>query len=309
MAVRPQVWCTRGVGIDGVLVVNKPTGPTSHDVVAVARRALGLRRIGHTGTLDPQASGVLPLVVGRATRLARFLSGADKEYAAEICFGVETDTYDRAGQIVRETGETPSRERLLDALGRFRGPLQQMPPAFSAKKVEGRRAYTHARNARPVALAAVPVVVRALELVAFEPPRATLHITCSAGFYVRSLAHDLGQALGTGACLEALVRRRAGAFALGDALPLDEIAAGVRDRVLPRLVPLDQLLPELPAVWLTTEGAQRAAHGQRLGVADWRGEHLEGVTRVRLVTGDGHLIGIAEAAKTPGFLQPLVIFG
>jgi tRNA pseudouridine55 synthase len=178
--------------IDGVLVVHKSLGPTSHDVVATARRAVGFGKVGHTGTLDPNASGVLPLVVGRATRLAQHLTSTEKEYEATIRFGIETDTYDSTGQVRSESGEVPARGALDAALERFRGAFDQMPPAFSAKNIDGHRAYDLARRDRVVELAAVPVVAHHLELLSFDPPRARVRLVCSAGFYVRSLAYDLG---------------------------------------------------------------------------------------------------------------------
>ncbi len=295
--------------VDGALVVDKPVGPTSHDVVAAARRALQLRRIGHTGTLDPQASGVLPLVIGQATRLARFLSATDKEYDATVRFGVETDTYDRAGQIVRETGDVPSHDRLVEALDRFRGSFAQRPPSFSAKKVEGERAYALARSDKPVALEPVTVTVHTLELVAFDPPQATLRVSCSAGFYVRSLAHDLGQLLGAGAVLDALVRRRAGDFSLEDAVPLREILTGEPSEALARVIPMEGLLLDFPAVRLTDEGRRRISHGQELRPADVLGGRMPAAASVRLLSPEGRVIGIAEPSKMPGFLHPAVVFG
>jgi tRNA pseudouridine55 synthase len=294
---------------DGVLVVNKPVGPTSHDIVATARRALRLRRIGHTGTLDPQASGVLPLVVGQATRLAQYLSGADKEYDAVIRFGIETDTYDRAGQVVRETREVPAKDRLVAALERFRGGFDQLPPPFSAKKIEGERAYVLARRDSPVALRPVAVTVHALSLVAFDPPLATLRLTCSAGFYVRSLAHDLGQLLTTGATLDALVRCRAGAFALDTAIDLHEVVTNDAARTLERMIPMEGLLLDMPAVRLSPEGRRRAVQGQDLGPADLVGGVAPAAAMLRLLSPEGRVIGIAQPAKTPGLLHPSMVFG
>ena len=196
--------------MDGVIVVDKPEGLTSHDVVSAARRLLGEKRIGHTGTLDPLATGVLPLVCGRATRLVRFLSASDKDYEATIRFGITTDTYDITGEETSRTGEAPSREALLRALDELTGEYLQTPPAYSAKKVGGRRAYDFARKAETVELAPVPVRVSRVELTAFEGETATVSLTCSAGFYVRVFACRLGEITGTGACLAALRRTRSG---------------------------------------------------------------------------------------------------
>jgi tRNA pseudouridine55 synthase len=209
--------------MDGVLVIDKPEGPTSHDVVATARRALGEKRIGHTGTLDPLATGVLPLVLGRATRLVRFLTASDKDYDATILFGVTTDTLDVTGEETSRPGGAPSREALVAALRAFDGEQMQVPPAYSAKKVGGRRAYDFARRDEPVELAAVPVRVSRLELVESGNNRCRLSLTCSAGFYVRALVRDLGERCGTGATLEALRRTRSGEFTIDEAIPLDAL--------------------------------------------------------------------------------------
>lgn len=294
--------------LDGVLIVDKPVGLTSHDVVATARRTLGFGRIGHTGTLDPNASGVLVLVLGQATRLVSHLGAVDKEYEATIRFGVETDTYDTAGRVVRETGLTPSREAVEAALIPFRGPFAQVPPAYSAKSVDGERAYARARRGVSVELPAVPVVTRALELVAFDGGRATLRLVCSAGFYVRSLAHDLGIAVGAGAVLEALVRSRVGDFVSGDAVSLSVLATADRDLLAKHVVPLDRLLVELPGVPLTPEGARRARHGRDVGAGDWTTGALEPPPgTVRLIGPDGQMIGLAEPSKSAGFLHPVIV--
>src|SRR5262245_46632748 len=198
--------------MNGVLVVDKPAGRTSHDVVALARRALGVSRIGHTGTLDPFATGVLPLVVGRATRLARFLSASDKTYVAGVRLGAASPTYDSEG--VPASSAPPAdagigRDAVERELAPFSGPHPQTPPPFSAKKVGGVRAYRRARAHQPVELQPVTVTVSSLELEAFDGGRAVVRIVCSTGFYVRAFAHELGERLGCGAYLEALRRTRA----------------------------------------------------------------------------------------------------
>ncbi|MEW6323496.1 MAG: tRNA pseudouridine(55) synthase TruB [Acidobacteriota bacterium] len=292
--------------MNGVLVVDKPVGPTSHDVVALARRALATRRVGHTGTLDPQASGVLPLVVGSATRLAQYLTAGDKEYEATVRFGATTDTADLAGTVVAQTGRWPGAEALEAALTRFRGTFDQVPPAFSAKKIGGERAYALARQARPVRLTAVPVRVDALELLQYEPPDARLRVRASAGFYVRSLAADLGEAVGTGACLAALRRTAAGPFALRQAVPLAALAPGATAELGDRLVPLEALLPDWPAVHLTSDAATRARHGRDLGPGELGGPAPG--RPVRLLGPDGRLLGLAEPVPG-GFLHPSVVLG
>jgi tRNA pseudouridine55 synthase len=305
--------------MDGLLVIDKPVGPTSHDVVTRVRRILGERRVGHTGTLDPGASGVLPLVVGRATRLARFLSAAGKSYDAAIQLGVATDTGDSAGSPVGRVfqGPFPGRESIDRALDAFRGTFLQQPPAYSAKRIGGKRSHRLARAAA-IAMAAPPalpapvrVTVHALELGSIEEGRVTLHVDCSAGFYVRGLAHDLGQRLGIGGHLAALTRVRSGHLTLGDAavltaLELDPAAA------LAALVPLAQMLPALTALTLTHEGARRAAHGLDLGPADFEGglpacASAAGTKPFRLLDGAGALVAVAEPIEGSGLLHPAVV--
>jgi tRNA pseudouridine55 synthase len=303
--------------MNGVLVVDKPPGPTSHDVVGRVRRATGTRRIGHTGTLDPLATGVLPLVVGQATRLAQFLASDEKEYLADVIFGASTATYDAAGdgrhdhdedrEAAAGGPEAPIDISGLDAvLERFRGTFLQVPPAFSAKKVEGTRAYKLAREGRAPEMKPVEVTVTALEVIERGPGRARLRVASSSGFYVRSLAHDIGEALGCGAHLGALRRTRAGAFHLRDATPLAEIAAE-GPRASARLVPMERLLPEFPAVTLTEAGAKRARHGNLLSPGDIAGAPPgTAAGRVRLFDGGGVLLGIAEPAAG-GLLHPAII--
>lgn len=294
--------------IDGVLVVDKAEGPTSHDVVSRARRALGERRIGHTGTLDPAATGVLPLVVGRATRLARFLSATDKEYEAVVRFGLTTDSYDRAGAVTTASGRVPTRAALEEAIVRFRGTLEQVPPAYSAKKIDGERAYARARRAEDVRPAAVTVSVYALELLSLDDALARLTVRCSAGFYVRSLAHDLGAAVGTGACLEALRRVCAGPFGLADAVAYDALRPDRREWLATHIKGLKTLLPEIPAVVLTEDDVRRARHGQNIS-PDGIPETAAGASAptVRLLSPAGELIGLAEPVPGGGCLHPTVV--
>jgi tRNA pseudouridine55 synthase len=326
--------------LDGLLVVDKPVGPSSHDVVARARRALGERRIGHTGTLDPEASGVLALLVGRATRLAQFLSADDKSYDAVVRLGVATNTYDAAGQPAgpRYGGVLPSREAIDAALDAFRGPFLQQPPAYSAKKVGGHPSYKLARRAdrrraedgtaaetgaAPNTLAPAAVSTSRLEIVQFNGDCLSLCIDCSAGFYVRALAHDLGERLGTGGHLAALRRTRSGDATLAHAIPLNalEDAAHGRDQAAAALVPLSRMLPHLPAIVLTAQGVEHAGHGLLLGAHDIEGSPLEylqpvedevrpassGPVLVRLQDSQGNLLGVARPAHASGLLHPFVV--
>lgn len=317
--------------MNGVLVVDKPAGCTSHDVVARVRRALGESRIGHTGTLDPFATGVLPLVIGRATRLASMLSGADKQYDAGVRLGYATDTYDSTGVEQAGTGSSalaatthvraddgiPLRAAphgidsggIEAALAAFRGTYLQTPPKFSAKKIDGVAAHRRARRNEDLEMKPVSVSVSELVLVDYTDGLARLRVTATAGFYVRSLAHDLGAALGCGAHLESLRRTRAGEFALDEAVPLEQIqaegsAAGAR------LLPLERLLQEVPAVRLTERGARRASHGNALGPEDLTdavaAARADVGVRLRLLDGAGMLLGVAEA-RAAGLLHPVIV--
>jgi len=295
--------------MDGVLVIDKPEGPTSHDVVAKARRALGEKRVGHTGTLDPLATGVLPLVFGRATRLVRFLIASDKDYEATILFGVTTDTLDVTGEETSRSGGAPSRDALVAALRAFEGEQMQVPPAYSAKKVGGRRAYDFARRDEPVELAPVPVRVSRLALLEDGNDRCRISLTCSAGFYVRSLVRDLGERVGTGACLEALRRTRSGEFTIDEAIPLDaleppEPGARIPD---PGLIPMEKLLRAFPAVTVTAEGLTRVSHGQQVRPVDLAGALPSSSEWIRLLDRDGALVGLGTPQRVSGFLHPEVV--
>jgi tRNA pseudouridine55 synthase len=322
--------------MDGLLIVDKPAGPTSHDVVARTRRALREPRIGHTGTLDPAATGVLPLVVGRATRLARFLSARDKSYEAVVRLGVRTDTADAEGapvgpayDVVRD-GPLPGRAAIDAALDAFRGAFLQQPPAFSAKKIGGTRSHelarTRAANARaapehvlrrsppdpPTLPEPATVTVTRLDIVNVEAGLVSLSLDCSAGFYVRALAQELGERLGVGAHLAALRRTRSGDCRIEDAIPLS-VAEGNPAEAIARLIPLSKLLPGLPFVRLTAEGARRARHGRDLGPADavdarFPAPSADGVFSLcRLIDPGGDLLGLAEPAATCGLLHPSVV--
>jgi tRNA pseudouridine55 synthase len=294
--------------VDGVLVVDKPVGPSSHDVVQVARRSLGVRRIGHTGTLDPRASGVLPLVIGQATRLAQHLTASDKEYEARVRFGIVTDTYDAAGEVVGGSGAVPTLADLEVALQRFRGTYAQQPPAYSAKMVAGERAYVLARRGKPAQASPVVVTVHLLDLLEYVAPEARLRVRCSAGFYVRSLAHDLGQALQTGAILEGLVRTEAGGFRIEQAVPFEQLVTAPRADLKRLVRPLHTLLTEWPEATLTGEGVAWAQHGRDLGPPQLLAAPAAMRDLVRLIGPDGRLVGVASHARTPGFLHPVVVF-
>jgi tRNA pseudouridine55 synthase len=312
--------------MDGLLIVDKPSGPTSHDIVARVRRILGERRVGHTGTLDPLASGVLPLVIGRATRLARFISG-DKTYLASIRLGVSTETYDAMGDPVGDpfSGAWPSLAAVDRVLEPFRGTFEQQPPAYSAKKVGGQRSYARARRAasaadveeeRPLLPAPVRVTAYGLDALALTGDLLTLRVRCSAGFYVRSLAHDLGVALGTGAHLTELRRTAAGGISLDRAVTLADLETEAgRARALDAMVPMERMLDALPAVALNETGLRHVRFGRDLGPGDTSRGFVEAVgaangpgrQHVRLLDPSGQLVAMAEAAEVPGLLHPAVV--
>jgi tRNA pseudouridine55 synthase len=289
-----------------VLVVDKPRGLTSHDVVAAARRALGETRIGHTGTLDPLATGVLPLACGRATRLVRFLTASDKEYEAEIRLGLATDTFDITGREVARSDRRPASAEIVAALEALSGEYLQTPPPYSAKKIAGRRAYELARADVAVQPSPARVRVDCLELLDVRGDVAAVRLTCSAGFFVRSLAQELGVRLGIGACLEALRRTRSGQFHLLDAIAF-ELMVGNPVAAASKMVPLTALLPQFPAITLTDEGLRWVSHGRMIGPRHLSGPPPEGVAWVRLMGQDGTLVALGEPAGTSGALHPSVV--
>jgi len=308
--------------MDGVLVIDKPQGLTSHDVVAAARLALRESRIGHTGTLDPLATGVLPLAIGRATRLVRFLTSADKDYVATIRFGATTDSYDADGEETSRSDRHPDRAALDAALADLCDRDEQVPPAFSAKKVAGRRAYDMARRNEEVTLTAVPIEVMRADIVAFDGWNVEIALTCSAGFYVRSFAHDLGKAVGTGAYLTALQRTRSGEFRLDEAMSLDSLLGdadgpgareGSRETLTDWLFPMEKLLQGFPAVVVTEEGRVWVGHGRELRPGQYQLSTPESqsttpeATWVRVFDSHGHLLALATAGNSPGSLHPAVV--
>ena len=313
--------------MDGLLIIDKPAGPTSHDVVSRMRRLLREKRIGHCGTLDPAATGVLLLVVGRATRLSQFLSASDKSYEAVVRLGFATDTADAEGQPIGPVWRAPlpERETIESALEAFRGTFLQQPPAYSAKKIDGTRSYKLARAASPrdpkdsdptnprdlpdprAEPAPASVTVHRLDIVSVEADSVTLLVDCSAGFYVRSLAHDLGERLGVGGHLAALRRTRSGDFTIEQAMSLETVERDPQHAV-DAMIPLAEMLPAFASVTLTAEGVLRATHGRELGPADTERRLGGRASRfVRLLDQSGQLIGIAEPVGSTPLLHPSVV--
>lgn len=273
--------------MNGILAVDKPEGASSHDMVAAARRALGLRRIGHTGTLDPFATGLLLLCLGPATRLAEYLIGLDKTYHATARLGITTDTLDRTGQAIAESAAWSELDdaRIRAAFTDQVGVLLQTPPMYSAKKIGGRKAYELAREGTPVRLEPVEVSIRSLEVTAITGPEVRFRMRCSSGTYVRAVARDAGEALGVGAHLTALRRTAIGRFRVEDALAPEQLDdAAVRASLVTPLRSLDHL----PDRALDEEEVRRIGHGQRLPAADQP-------AGVLTLSAAGELVAVAES--------------
>jgi tRNA pseudouridine55 synthase len=292
--------------VDGVIVVDKPEGWTSHDVVNKMRRIAGARKVGHLGTLDPIATGVLPLVVGRATRLAQFYTRSDKVYEAVVRFGYSTDTYDRDGEPTSPPLEVaPTAEELERHLDAFRGEFLQTPPAVSAKKVDGVRAYRLARKQVEVALEPVPVRIFDLKLLEMRGADVVLRAHCSGGTYMRSLAHDLGKAIGSGAHLHQLRRTGSGEFDQEQARTLEDLALlGAEGRLEEALIPAARLLPEFPTVYVDPGTMAQIRQGRDFQVSPFRTHR--GTRYVKAVSQAGELVAIGEA-RLPTLYHPAVV--
>ncbi len=282
--------------VEGVLVVDKPAGKTSFDVVALVRRLLRTRRAGHTGTLDPFATGVLPICLGLATRIVPFLTEGDKAYEATLKLGEATDTQDGTGEVIARR-EVPALglQEVEAALARFRGPLLQAPPMYSAVRVNGRRLYELAREGQVVEREARPVTVYELTVRHLEPPALSLFVRCSKGTYVRTLAHDLGEMLGCGAHLTALRRTVSAGFAIGQSVSLEELGQQGPEAARARLLSEAQALSFLPALAVEADQARKVRSGQRLVAAELPGlAALPEGARVRLMGPESELLAVVE---------------
>ena len=315
-----------GEDVAGLIVIDKPEGPTSHDVVARVRRVLGEKRVGHAGTLDPLASGGVVVVIGRATRLSTYLTSDDKRYRATVRLGVATTTYDRQGDPLAPPAPVPDdlEPRLREALDARLGTHAQTPPAFSAKKIDGERAHRLARRGEAVTPAPALVTLKAWTLVALGGDTATIDLHTSAGFYVRSLAHDVGAALGCGGHLAGLRRTGSGAFMIEDAVPLPAPDAAAAELLL-AMRPMEALLPDWPAAVVTAAGAERVSHGVLIGpdactlwpdpatpgapspAAARDDQPLQRPPTVRLLDEAGRLLALATWRD--GRLHPSVVLG
>jgi tRNA pseudouridine55 synthase len=291
--------------VNGALAVDKPAGMTSHDVVARVRRIFGEKSVGHLGTLDPMATGVLPVVLGRYTRLAQFFADSIKGYEGEIRFGFATDTYDAEGQPNSPVCNTDGLmlQEIVEVSRRFLGRQQQVPPAFSAKKIKGVPAYKHARKNQVVELGEVAIEVFEFEILGYGGGRALFRALVSPGTYIRGIAHDLGRALGVGAHLSALRRTRAGEFAIADAHRLDELEQMGEARAGVMIHPR-RLLPEMPAVTVTDETAAYIRNGRAVNLADYSSAKF-----VKVFHGQTELIAVASRVAGTLFHAKTVLFG
>lgn len=291
--------------MNGLVLIDKPAGCTSHDVVNRWRRLAGVKRVGHLGTLDPMASGVLALLTGTATRLAQFYGGSDKTYVAEITLGMVSDSYDADGEVTVTGAPLPDSSGIYRALDSFRGCFQQIPPPVSAKKVKGTPAYKLARRQQPVDLPPVLVEVKQLDVQNVTEDRVCLTVTCTAGTYIRGIAHDLGQALGCGAILSSLRRVQSGEFTIDQAKTLEELAAlADNGRLDDAILPSAQLLPHMPCAYV-----DRIVEAQIRQGRDFRTSPFavsSGAPLVKAISYAGEIIAIGEL-KFPNTYHPAIV--
>jgi tRNA pseudouridine55 synthase len=291
--------------MNGVVLIDKPQGMTSHDVVNRWRRLANTKRVGHLGTLDPMATGLLVLVTGPATRLAKFFAACEKTYQAEITLGAVSDTYDVEGEVLETGIAVPANEEVLRALDNFRGKIQQQPPAISAKKISGVPAHRLARKGISVELPCVEVEVKALSGRFVAPGRLQVEVTCSAGTYIRSLAHDLGQRLGCGAVLSSLRRTRSGEFTLEGARTLEELATLAGSGALSNaIIDAGELLPEIPAEYFDVSVAAQIRQGRDFRTSPFVVK--PGSPLVRALSRSGELIAIGQL-KIPNLYHPSTV--
>jgi len=291
----------------GILLINKPPGPTSFDVVRRLRRALRVKKVGHLGTLDPFATGLLPLALGEATKLAQFLLEESKTYLATLKLGAETDTQDLTGRITRECSNLPQPEEVHRTASRFVGAIKQAPPMYSARHHGGERLYQLARRGEEVEAAPRTVMIHRLEVQDVILPLVSIRVECSKGTYVRTLAQDLGRALGCGAHLVGLIRLAVGPFLLEEALTLEDIEKMENsEHLCRRLIPLAHCLPRFEALWVDRDQARRLAQGQTL---PWPGQSPAQGEKVRVMA-DEDLVAVAAVRweGTHQVLAPLRVF-
>ena len=283
--------------MNGVLIIDKSAGPTSHDVVASVRRVLRMKKVGHTGTLDPAATGVLPIVLGKATKLSRYLVGCDKSYRGVVTLGVTTDTLDAVGEVLEEKPVDVTEEQIEAVLEQFRGDIKQVPPMYSAKKIDGKKLYELARQGVEVEREAKDVRIDELKLVSFDGTDIVVDVTCTSGAYIRVLALDIGEALGCGAHLSALRRTRVGSFDLSSAITIDDLADEPQ-KAQELTLSMGDALVALPAIEIPADIGAMIKNGYQLTVADLRTLDLPDFKEddaLMLRTLEGDLIAVARS--------------
>lgn len=279
--------------MNGIILIDKPQGWTSHDVVAKLRGILHERRIGHSGTLDPLATGLLVVFVGRATRAVEFAEADSKEYVARLRLGLSTDTQDISGNIISESSELPEEDEVLEAVGRFVGDLEQIPPMYSAVKIGGKKLYELARKGQNIERIPRKISVSSIEIIGKEGNDYILKIACSKGTYIRTLCNDIGALLGCGACMSSLRRGRAGAFSIEDAHSIDEVEnAANGGRLVDIMLPVDTLFLALPELKVPESTANRLKNGNIIKISAADGDY-----RVYSESGEFLLVGKAENGK------------
>lgn len=308
--ISAQDACGMEKSVNGIIIVNKEAGFTSHDVVAKMRGICGQRKIGHTGTLDPQATGVLPVCLGSATKLCDLLSDKKKEYVAELLLGVKTDTQDTTGQVLEERKVETSEEEILRICAGFLGEQEQVPPMYSALKVNGKKLYELAREGKVVERKARPITIYELEVQEIALPVVRLRVLCSKGTYIRTLCEDIGEALGCGGAMQSLVRTRVERFFLQEAATLRELQeykdAG---RLSERLIPVEEVFGDCPVLHVTEDAAQLLENGNRLKPEHTAEKTIYGNGRwVRLRRPDESFAGIYSFDKETGWYKPVKMF-
>ena len=306
--------------MDGLILVNKHQGCTSHDLITEVRKIIDLQKIGHYGTLDPLATGLMIIAVGKATRLSSFFLKADKIYEGQIKLGYSTDTYDSSGTPTSaESKVWPKKDKVLEVIKTFEGPIDQIPPPFSAKKYRGKPLYKLARNKKEFELKPSRVFIHFFDLKEYYPPFLDFNVKCSSGTYIRSLAHDLGQILGCGAHLSRLIRTKIGTFELSDALSLEEIKKlKEKDKIYDCLIPIESLLPQFPKVILKESGIALVRNGNLVfpeNIAEivqtkplQNKSLIEKEAIFRLFSSEEKLLGLAKKEPEKNSFHPFLVF-
>ena len=291
----------------GIIVIHKEKGFTSHDVVAKLRGILHMKKIGHTGTLDPDATGVLPVALGKGTKLVDLLTDKEKTYEAVLHLGIDTDTQDMSGTVLEERPVNVTEEEVRKVLKSFVGEQLQVPPMYSALKVNGKKLYELAREGKTVERKARPVCFYEIEPLEFHLPLVKIRLTCSKGTYIRTLCHDIGEKLGCGGCMEELLRTRSGNFVWEDSMTLAQVEEAVRNGTIgDRVISIGQVLKDYPEIFCTREGDRLLENGNALAERFVRGEHKEGW--VRMCDSQGGFKGIYQWDEVKKRYQPQKMF-